>query len=86
MIWYEFLFVFLFLGCLVSIPVLLWFLEKPERELRKKRLEAALQFYHSAGYVFDHIACGIDSYDATLNNIESALISIDNSLFAKEEK
>ena len=76
MTWYELLVLFFFLAAIVSIPIILWFLEKPERELRKKRLEAEWKFYHTAGYVFEHIACDINRYDAALFNIESAMFQI----------
>ena len=63
MAWYELIVLFFFLAALISLPLCLWFLEKPERDLRKKRLEEAVNFYHSAGYVFNHIASNISRYD-----------------------
>lgn len=62
MAWYELIVLFMFLAAVISLPICLWLLEKPERELRKKRLEEAVNFYHSAGYVFNHIASNLEQY------------------------
>lgn len=86
MSWIDALCVILFFALAFGVIIFLWYLEKPERELRKKRLAAEWSFYHSAAYVFDHIARNIDSYDAAFFNIESSLISISQSLSTKEEQ
>ena len=76
MTWSDFFALIFLIVVLFGSGAFLWWLDKPERELRKKRLEAEWKFFHTAGYVFEHIACDINRYDAALFNIESAMSQI----------
>lgn len=92
--WIEFLLALSVVIVAFAALFLMWHLEKPERELRKKRLVAEWEFYCSADWFFRHIARNIDSYEATLNRIETALIGIemchsyfvDENIDSQEEK
>ena len=63
MTWSDFFALIFLIVVLFGCGAFLWWLDKPERVLRVKRLEAELNFFQSAGYVFNHIACDIEGFD-----------------------
>ena len=66
----EFLTVILFALILAGTFLVLWLLEKPLRDLNRKRAQAQYEFYHSAAFVFDHIANDMVSIDRTFYMLE----------------